>query len=395
MTNDGRQIMKNPETQSDLAGQTYQQTKQLNFTPVPNRYFKMKPNLTQAEALICDCVIRETYGWHKASAEITNSEFVKKTRLSERAIITAKKKLQSQGILCIVNSDRAGRSASIYYIDIFYDETKPPPQTDPYQPVQTEPTTESINTSEQLMEILSSVVQPADVTTESPSLDMQETNAADAEFPVSQNVENPNQKSFPEDRITEKTSVLQYQGTDHGPDINNKTNKAEEIKKKAAFVCKVFDQKFGVDLDYKSAVQLVEKYGVEYCEEKLNIVVNLAKCRKVINPIGLFVSAITSDYQPPKHVREKLAADRRARIAVENSYIKHKQMEKELKEREYLNSLVAQYRQQIEDQEASELRQRAKEELLEQGIKGIFISDFIIDRQINHIIKRDYLKIAC
>ena len=77
---------------------SYQEAYQEPYTKYPNRYNDViKPLLTDTQRDICDVVIRETIGWHRESAAISNTMFRAKTGKSEPAIIRAKKSLEEMG----------------------------------------------------------------------------------------------------------------------------------------------------------------------------------------------------------------------------------------------------------------------------------------------------------
>ena len=103
---------------------SYQEAYQEPYTKYPNRYNDIiKPLLTGTQRDVCDVVIRMTYGWHKTSAEISNSMFAMKANKSVRAVITAKKQLEDMGLL-IVLCNGGGLKKGKYMLDLYYDSDR-------------------------------------------------------------------------------------------------------------------------------------------------------------------------------------------------------------------------------------------------------------------------------
>ena len=99
----------------------YPESNQEPFTMVPNVYLdRIMPLLTDTQKAVCDIVIRETIGWHRESAAISNTMFKTKTGKSEPAIIRAKKSLEEMGVLVILQ-EGGGSQTGEYALDLYYD----------------------------------------------------------------------------------------------------------------------------------------------------------------------------------------------------------------------------------------------------------------------------------
>ncbi|MFC1719317.1 replication protein, partial [Candidatus Poribacteria bacterium] len=99
----------------------YPEPYQEPYTKYPNRYSDViKPRLTGVQRDICDIVIRMTYGWHKTTAEISNTVFARKANKSKQGIIKAKKQLEEIGILIVLGKGGGSRTNE-YMLDMWYD----------------------------------------------------------------------------------------------------------------------------------------------------------------------------------------------------------------------------------------------------------------------------------
>ena len=142
---------------------SYQSTyRQLPFTAVPNIYYdRIKQTLTDTQRVICDVVIRYTYGYHRVSAAISNATFAKKGNKTIQGIIKAKKQLIEMGLLVELQKG-GGRNANIYTLDLYYNDPKLSMRAPKH--VEANPTTESTHTRGVVLKLEARVLEP---TTES------------------------------------------------------------------------------------------------------------------------------------------------------------------------------------------------------------------------------------
>ncbi len=93
-----------------------------SYTMYPNQLLdRIRPKLTDAQKTVVDIVVRQSYGWQATSARISNTTFVKKSRMSERSIITAKKVLLAIGLLIMLEAPKSGKPG-LYTLDLYYDD---------------------------------------------------------------------------------------------------------------------------------------------------------------------------------------------------------------------------------------------------------------------------------
>lgn len=70
-----------------------------NTTQTPNAIFDLMAELSDAELRVVMVIIRKTYGWHKDTDKISNSQFTKMSGLGPRAIQIATKSLSNRGLI--------------------------------------------------------------------------------------------------------------------------------------------------------------------------------------------------------------------------------------------------------------------------------------------------------
>ena len=299
-------------------------TRREPFTAYPNKYLdKIKPYLTGVQRDVCDLVIRKTRGWHRRSAAIPNSEFMRKTRKSERAIITAKKHLTEMGLLIVVK-EGGGSQTGEYSLDLYYD-TKPQEESAP------EPAEESQETPAESQE---STPEKASEPEKDTSLDSQETDQpGPAHSTDSIDSEDHSEMSKPDDAPESDSDTVSEAPTtelsaavptpDPGINIYNikqtgaanaESDKAER-KKATAVVCSRL-KKWGFDVEssnYAFVGWAIKHYGIEVVNEKLSILkFQILRGVKLSNVFGWLRKALSHDYQYSHFDEQRIQAEAKA-----------------------------------------------------------------------------------
>ncbi len=99
------------------------------FTKVPDILFDTwMPTLSEAELKTLLIIVRQTFGWNKARDEISHSQFMKKTGLSQRAITGAIESLSNQNLIRITDQKGSILTADErrYRKSITYEILNPP-----------------------------------------------------------------------------------------------------------------------------------------------------------------------------------------------------------------------------------------------------------------------------
>ncbi len=198
---------------------------------------------------------------------------------------------------------------------------------------------------------------------------------------------------------TEVSSALDIYIYINNNNLNNKqtkqeTTKAKEIKIVRSSFHKLFpDFRCEPQEEFRSFANLLKKFGLDKCLEKLNIIRDYCKGRHVDNPIGLLVSSLYYDYIPPARVRIKMKADKCSQNEVEKWKEKQEQMKNEHEEHDLRKQKVDEFLSSAAPEERQALEKQARAELLEQGSNPMFINDFVINQKIIEMINRENL--AC
>ena len=387
----------------------YQHSSKESYTEFPNRYNDLiRAKLTDTQRDVCEAVIRQTYGWHRASGRISNKTFVNKSGKSERAVITAKKQLIKMGLLVMLEAP-IGTKAGLYMLDIHY-ENHIRPQI----------------TQEQINQLIDEVIKKdeifAEFSTNDPELTSGNPTQPPEEIapephqidqPISEAQPNDQDLKSPEPKIeinrdiekvreipsTEVSSALDIYIYINNNNLNNKqtkqeTTKAKEIKIVRSSFHKLFpDFRCEPQEEFRSFANLIKKFGVEKCLEKLEIIRDYRKGRHIDNPMALFVSSLHSDYTPPARVRIKMKADKCSQNEIEKWKEKHEQMKDDYKKHDLRKQKVDEFLSSAAPEERQALEKQARAELLEQGSNPMFINDFVINQKIIEMINRENL--AC
>lgn len=70
-----------------------------NYTQLPNALFKLMPLMSEAELRVVLVIARQTFGWHKESDELSISQLMEKTGMSNRAVINGVQRGIERGII--------------------------------------------------------------------------------------------------------------------------------------------------------------------------------------------------------------------------------------------------------------------------------------------------------
>jgi len=96
-------------TREEFTGFPMENDKSREFTTVPNEFFELLPELTDAETRVLLCVIRQTYGWHKMSDYLSISQLMEKTGLSRQGVVKAIKSLEVDRLIEVRREGRINR----------------------------------------------------------------------------------------------------------------------------------------------------------------------------------------------------------------------------------------------------------------------------------------------
>ncbi len=330
----------------------YQTTHQEPFTQYPNRYTdRIKPKLTDTQRDICDVVIRYTDGYHKTTAEISLSTFIKKTGKTKQGIIKAKKQLKELGLLIELKKG-GGANTGVYMLDIYYDI--PGRSIGPFPPEQEEQPKEIKNTMPEQevfnFELDSSILEP-DVITEDicpeempencqTSIEQLQEESHIIEEPISEIATSDEEKSGKTD--AENSNDMDISGNIGGKqnlppsivstnkDLNLKEKQTKEQNKKERKNPKkavasvrfkflsIFPETKAED-DWRFFGWAIKEYGLETCMDKLNYMKEHRKKHRIANPKGFFRFSLEKDYQVPKFISEKIKADKRAELSCQKT----------------------------------------------------------------------------
>ena len=346
---------------------SYQETYQEPYTKYPNRYNDViKPLLTGTQRDICDVVIRLTCGWHKTTAEISNSVFARKANKSKQGIIKAKKQLEEIGLLIVLGRGGGSRTNE-YMLDLWYDnpdksakaftlrqeeqllkmELSPQKEQEDipelvedlivdeptiFEEPEDEMETPSIK-MESSTEQEEHVLEPQPETEENPDCDIPELQVLEPENDIPEEPNSEQEISDTEltetpgnidvsESLTSKLSLPPFKEAlsiniinKENKQVKEQTEKPEKKKKAAATVRYRFFSLFPeakADDDWQFFGWLAKKYGLEACLIKLEYMKEHRKQHKITNPKGFFRTALIRDFQPPAFILAKLKADEAA-----------------------------------------------------------------------------------
>ncbi len=354
---------------------SYQEAYQEPYTKYPNRYNDViKPRLTGTQRDICDVVIRLTYGWHKTTAEISNTVFARKANKSKQGIIKAKKQLEEIGILIVLGKGGGSRTNE-YMLDMWYDnpdksvkasmlrqeeqllemENQSPQEEQENipelveAPIVDEPTIfeepedemetpsmkmESSTEQEETSPYEENVLEPQPETEENPVYDIPKPQILEPENDIPEKLNSEQEISDTEltetpgnidvsESLTSKLSLPPYK-----EDLSNNISgiekkQTEEPKKKKKATATVRFQFLSLfpeakaDDDWQFFGWIAKEYGIEACLAKLDYMKEHRKQHSITNPKGFFRTALSRDFQPPAFIVAKLRADEAAERAKE------------------------------------------------------------------------------
>lgn len=374
-------------TDQEEADQIYRDTISTNYTKYPNKYIdKIRPKLKKCEASICDFVIRKTYGFHKAVAEITLDDFTKNCikpgtdkGYGQRNIIKAKNELLKMGLLIKIRNPKGQAHKGLYAINIFYDNPKP----------------EAITKEPIATEIIPEIAEPIYVPVENPVHNTVENYIPEA--PESLNLQSEIQEQIIEseqgDSSVQQENNLQKKSdpnSAHIIDTKNSIYNAKNTNKTKNWksVCFSFAKIFSIAEDkvYKPFANLVNQYGLDYVENKIQIVKEFAKSHKIENPIGLLVSACKRDYIPPRPVRQKLEIKARTESAVQKSREAFDRMLETAAENEKRQTLIDQIKSKLEPGAFDRYVERARQKFANLP----FVMDLAVQAEANDLLLADF-----
>jgi len=262
------------------------------YTKFPNRYTdRIKPRLTSTQRDICDIVIRQTYGWHRTAAAISNTFFSRKASRTVQGIIKAKKQLITMGLLILLKQG-GGSQKSEYMLDLYYD--------DPERSVKA-----SLERQENPQET------PPDPPDQEPE-----------EIPDPEPVPEPESTDPEPDSTAKLSSPPSNIDQDPGSYIKEKhtEEKPPEKRKAVAAVCSKFHSLFckNEKKDYGFFGWALKNYGFEKCVAKIEYMAEHQKRHIIRNPKAFFRSSLINDYQPSLSLSLKMKGDQCSRREVEN-----------------------------------------------------------------------------
>ena len=293
------------------------------YTMIPNKYFdKIRKKTTAREHLMLQFTHRESAGWNRATASISNSRFVEELGMTEHTIISIRKSLIAKNLLIVVEPPR-GRKPGVYEVNLSGLPIPIEPEEikkDAIDEIKIE------EPAEEKQEILPQPENP------------QEKPAEISEF---QNVDNSVDNLKRKRRRVARKSVKRLSRINRTSSINKKkkhtaknaSRKSEsaEIEAQARIVCseflKIFPNAVPTMALFYYAVKLL---GFERALEKLKIIKDYSKHHPVNNPCGLFRSALDRDFEAPLKLRLRFKADDRAQKNFE--YDQQKFLEMQAKE---------------------------------------------------------------
>lgn len=303
------------ENTQEHAQETYNETQKTSYTKYPNKYIdKIQPTLTKCQAAICSYILRLTYGYHRPFAFISQKQFethcikpgTKDKGYSGRQIINGKNFLLSMGLLKKIRKD--GKWA--YYLDIFYDQPKEKPQAKeiiqslPFEPLEIPPINEQPEStagtyfSEMENHVENLTIGEPEAVSPAENSDIASEPKADGIIVSESEKVKKNSYSQSAHNIDTKNMVFLDQD-------QNKQNKNWKS------VCFAFSSAFGINDKriYETFGKLIAKFGMDYVKSKIEIIKYSQRSNKILNPIGMLISACNRDYIPAKPVRDKLEAN--------------------------------------------------------------------------------------
>ncbi len=361
----------------------YPVTHQEPFTMVPNIYFdRIMPLLTDTQRIVCDVVIRETIGWHRDSAAISNTKFKVKTGKSEPAIIRAKKALEEIALL-VVLQEGGGSQTGEYALDFYYDN--------PDRSIRAS----LLEQNELIEEDTSETQDNAPRFLEAPGVDedpQPEMDDMDCEVALDPEVDTedsftPNATLVPS--IRDNNNIIIYNKNKH---IANTDDEAKDRRKEATatvcFLLKSWETELEPN-DYAFVGWCLKEYGIEAVNEKIQIL-KFQRNRgvKFSNPLGWLRSALARDYRYSRWDCDVMKAKERAEKESERSKLEQAQREREIREMERLREEAGEIKNQLVPEDREDLRRTAIEQLL--GMDGMtqqWINEPLIESVENKILR--------
>lgn len=411
-----KQEIESGTISKEEANEIYAETTKEPYTKYPNKYIdKIEPKLSKLGSLICRLILRLTYGYHVTTAEISMEKFVKhctkpgeNKAYSRRQIINEKNKLIEMGLLKKLKK-------GVYCLDIFYDIIRKPlenteqPSIIQFNPLPHQstdiplaPSAEAISAVQNLVMELSSVENPYDFSDDDVNnylnnyVDNSVDNYVDNSVDNSQNMpsdnakeeisENPVESSVcDEKKVNQIAPSARAYNTD-GLSITFSDLKTNKENWKS--VCFAFAQRFGIAIEkiFGIFAGLDKKYGLEYINQKIQLIYDFAKKRKIENPIGFLVCACNANYLPPRPLRQQIEIKAKAKrvIAADSA---------ELKEREEIYSAGVERTEKAENirkglsaEKIKEYVERATKILIDKGARAFLIPDIAIQSEANQLI---------
>ena len=113
-----------------------------NFTQVPNDFFFMMQDMSEAEMKVTLALIRETFGYHRKACKLGITDLTTKTKMAEQSVRNGLSAAINRGTIHRLNPTGQGKAEWELYIDNTPQESVPPTefytptpqQLDPYPP---------------------------------------------------------------------------------------------------------------------------------------------------------------------------------------------------------------------------------------------------------------------
>jgi len=380
------------------------------FTRLQNRVLDQMPkNLRGCDHSVIDAVIRKTNGYNYASCRLSFSDLADISGHKIRNIKNAVKRLREIGILCVLPKEKK-TATNEYYIDPYWNTEKSirkqleaiyeQEKNDISGPCLLEEFSEENNIEQEMeTEILHNeqIEDHSEQQSEITDIKNAEPINKPTDSETDQSENKINAKEFVKGLISSMrddstrhlcsdqfcTSALNSNDLDPCIGLKKQTYTTDEKKN----VCYKISLETGIGNSLLN--RYIEKYGLEYLTDMLEIIEDFKHDNPLSNPAGYFTMALKQNYQPSKRLR--LKRENQKRISMQEYENSQKLIEQEKIElAEAANAMIiSEKRSKLSDCEYRDFREKAKQMLIEQGAKSYFILDNAIESQINMLLLAD------
>lgn len=394
----------------DILEMRHNESIKIRFTRVQNNILDNMPaKLPASDRAILDAVIRKTNGYNYATCKLSFKKLANLSGYNQRTVKTSVRKLCAIGILCVLPKNKKN-DINEYYIDPYWNtdksikkqldgllEEKEKPSSGPC-PIQEFDfiANKDLPSDEENNEAIDNKTEsgvddsPEKICTDYKATDInpedtESKNQIDAKAFVKgliSTISDDTTRHLCSDHFS--TTLLNSNDFNININLKKQTDVPDEKKADVCFSASIQTGMKRSKIDY-----YMGKYGFEYFSEKLEIFKDFKIDHVLSNPAGYFTKAIEENYQSSKRLRDKWNAKKRS----EKQELEQREKslrEKEEKLQEDLRAqILTQKKSNLSDCEYSELKEKAKQMLVNQGANPYFILSNAIESQINLILLND------